>query len=274
MMLGVVVELRVGRQRLLAERVEDRAAQRAVAHRADERALVDQRAARDVDEPRARLRVREHLASLNRSVRVRRQRQRQDDEVALRHELRQAIGRQHLDRCRSTRLRPMHPPRACGGWRSPGCRTSRASSATRRPIEPRPTTPTVTSLISRPSSGCHVLSRCSSSSCGSRRLTARIIISTYSAIGSLNTPRALVIARPRSSAAGRQHAFDAGRRRMDPLQLRAARPGAGRRRRPAAGRAAAPRRRRGRRRRGPRARRSPAGCPGRRRAMRARSCSR
>ena len=56
--------------------------------------------------------------------------------------------------------------------------------------------------ISRPSSGCHVRSRCSSSSCGSRRLMARIIISTYSAIGSLNTPRALVMAMPRSRAAG------------------------------------------------------------------------
>ena len=62
--------------------------------------------------------------------------------------------------------------------------------------------PTVTSRSSVPSSGCHVRSRWSSSSCGSRRLTDRIIISTYSAIGRLKTPRALVTTTPRSSAAG------------------------------------------------------------------------
>ena len=62
--------------------------------------------------------------------------------------------------------------------------------------------PTVTSRSSAPSSGCHVRSRWSSRSWGSRRLTARIIIRTYSAIGRLNTPRALVTTRPRSRAAG------------------------------------------------------------------------
>ena len=77
-----------------------------------------------------------------------------------------------------------------------------ASAPTARPIEPSPTMPTVTSRSSAPSSGCHVRSRCSSSSWGSRRLTARIIISTYSAIGRLNTPRAFVTIRPRSREAG------------------------------------------------------------------------
>ena len=75
-----------------------------------------------------------------------------------------------------------------------------ASAPTARPIEPSPTIPTVTSRSSAPSSGCHVRSRCSSRSCGSRRLTARIIITTYSAMGRLNTPRALVTTSPRSSA--------------------------------------------------------------------------
>jgi hypothetical protein len=60
----------------------------------------------------------------------------------------------------------------------------------------------VTSRSSAPSRGCQVRSRCSSSSCGSRRLTARIIIITYSAMGRLKTPRALVITRPRSRLAG------------------------------------------------------------------------
>ena len=77
-----------------------------------------------------------------------------------------------------------------------------ASAPTARPIEPSPTMPTVTSRSSTPSSGCHVRSRCSSRSPGSRRLTARIIIATYSAIGRENTPRAFVITRPRSRAAG------------------------------------------------------------------------
>ena len=62
--------------------------------------------------------------------------------------------------------------------------------------------PTVTSRSSRASSGCHVRSACSSSSCGSRRAAARIISSTYSAIGRENTPRAFVITMPRARDAG------------------------------------------------------------------------
>ena len=77
-----------------------------------------------------------------------------------------------------------------------------ARAPTARPMEPRPTIPTVTSRSSAPSRGCHVRSRCSSRSCGSRRLTARIIIRTYSAMGRLNTPRAFVTTSPRSRAAG------------------------------------------------------------------------
>ena len=77
-----------------------------------------------------------------------------------------------------------------------------ASAPTARPIEPSPTMPTVTSRSSAPSSGCHVRSRCSSRSWGSRRLTARIIIRTYSAIGLEKTPRAFVMTSPRSRPAG------------------------------------------------------------------------
>ena len=62
--------------------------------------------------------------------------------------------------------------------------------------------PTVMSRSSAPSSGCHVRSRCSSRSWGSRRLMARIIMSTYSAIGRLKTPRAFVMTRPRDRPAG------------------------------------------------------------------------
>ena len=92
--------------------------------------------------------------------------------------------------------------RPIAGRRRPGSRRRVARAPTARPIEPSPTIPTVTSRSSAPSSGCQVRSRCSSRSCGSRRLTARIIIRTYSAIGRLNTPRALVTTRPRSRAAG------------------------------------------------------------------------
>ncbi len=62
--------------------------------------------------------------------------------------------------------------------------------------------PTVVSRISVADSGCQVRSRCSSSSWGRRRMMASIIISTYSAMGSENTPLALVISKPRSDAAG------------------------------------------------------------------------
>ena len=62
--------------------------------------------------------------------------------------------------------------------------------------------PTVTSRSSRDSSGCHVRSACSSRSWGRRRDTARIISITYSAIGRENTPRALVMIKPRSRLAG------------------------------------------------------------------------
>ena len=103
--------------------------------------------------------------------------------------------------------------------------------------------PTVTSAISRPSSGCHVRSRWSSSSCGSRRLTARIIISDVlgdrvgedaAGVGdgeaALERRRASARARRRPSPSGPSSAAGSG-------------PGVGRRRRAAADRAAAPRRR-------------------------------
>ena len=94
---------------------------------------------------------------------------------------------------------PASPRRRTATTRQPNA-VARAPTA--RPIDPSPTIPTVTSRSSAPSSGCQVRSRCSSRSCGSRRLTARIIISTYSAIGRLKTPRALVTTMPRSRAAG------------------------------------------------------------------------
>ena len=83
--------------------------------------------------------------------------------------------------------------------------------------------PTVTSRSSVPSSGCQVRSRWSSSSWGRRRLTARIIIRTYSAMGWLKTPRALVTTRPRSGPGRSQDPLDPGRGGMDPGQAR--RPG-------------------------------------------------
>ena len=76
--------------------------------------------------------------------------------------------------------------------------------------------PMVTWGSSRAGSGCQVRSRWSSRSSGSRRTTARIIISVYSAMGSLNTPRAFVMARLAARGLGRQESLDAGGRRMDP----------------------------------------------------------
>ncbi len=83
--------------------------------------------------------------------------------------------------------------------RGPNGASSRASSW---PMLPKPTIPTVSSDSSRPRSGCQVRSRWSSSSCGSRRAVARITITRYSAIGRLNTPRALVTTTPRERASG------------------------------------------------------------------------
>ena len=124
--------------------------------------------------------------------------------------------------------------------------------------------PTVTSRSSAPSSGCHVRSRWSSSSWGSRRLTARIIISTYSAIGRLKTPRALVMTRPRCPAGRRQHALDARPTPSGPRPAAAPGRAAGRTHRPPASRAGAPRRRRAGRRPGPRSRPLTIRAPGRR----------
>ena len=122
--------------------------------------------------------------------------------------------------------------------------------------------PTVTSRISRPASGCQVRSRWSSSSCGSRRLTARIIISTYSAMGSEKTPRALVMSRAAFRPRRRQDPLDAGGRGVDPAQPRRASQEPvedGRRQRPAEQHLDVVERRRPR---GPRARRSRGALPG------------
>ena len=79
--------------------------------------------------------------------------------------------------------------------RDPNGARSRLSST---PMLPYPTMPIVSSDSSRPRSGCHVRSRCSSRSCGRRRAIASDIITTYSAIGRLKTPRAFVTVSPRS----------------------------------------------------------------------------
>ena len=145
------------------------------------------------------------------------------------------------------------PPRRSAGGRATTRQPNAVARApTARPIEPSPTIPTVTSRSSAPSSGCQVRSRCSSSSCGSRRLTARIIIRTYSAIGRLNTPRAFVTTRPRSQRGRRQRPLDAGRGRVDPGHLRRPRQQPVERVRAEPAAEHAPRRRRAARRRGPR----------------------
>ncbi len=107
---------------------------------------------------------------------------------------------------------PSSTPAASGGSsgrRDPVRRVPRirgpngsASSAIARPMLPKPMMPRVVSRSSRPSSGCQVRSAASSRSCGRRRFTASTIISTYSAIGRLKTPRAFVIVRPRVCPAG------------------------------------------------------------------------
>ncbi len=107
----------------------------------------------------------------------------------------------------STRSMPSRPTpsgRPASERRMAMTRDPKASArdATLRPIDPSPTTPTVMSRISVAESGCHVRSRWSSSSSGSRRMVARIIIITYSAMGSEKTPRALVMTSPRLAAAG------------------------------------------------------------------------
>ena len=121
-----------------------------------------------------------------------RQRRGEHDEVGLGEQLGErlraadagrASGRRATARRRPSAASESAAGRRIGATRPPGSRTpSRARRPPARSI-PSPTMPTVTSRSSAPSSGCHVRSRCSSRSCGSRRLTARIIISTYSAIG-------------------------------------------------------------------------------------------
>ena len=61
--VGRVAQRRVGRQRLLGEDVERGAGELARAQRLDERRLVDERAARGVDEQRARAQQREPRSS-------------------------------------------------------------------------------------------------------------------------------------------------------------------------------------------------------------------
>ncbi len=120
MMLGVGVELRVGWQRLFLERIENGAAKGAVANGANERAFIDQRAARNIDEPRPRLGVLEHLG-IEQVGRVRRQRQRENYEVALRHELRQVVRGEHLGDPRNSFSQIRR--RSCAGSPPPDSRT-------------------------------------------------------------------------------------------------------------------------------------------------------
>ncbi len=98
--------------------------------------------------------------------------------------------------------RPPLRARDGAGWPGWTCRTA--------PADARSRSRCCRSRRSRPSgrparvprSGCQVRSRCSSSSWGRRRAMARHIITTYSAIGRLKTPRALVTVSPRSRTAG------------------------------------------------------------------------
>ena len=139
--VGHVVQRRVGRQRLLPERIQHGAAHGAAAERPHQRPLVDEAAAGDVDEPRAGLHPGQAIGRRTRSCGVPRQRQREDHEVALGEQLRQLVGR-------SSRSMPARSGRLGGPARSVAAdgHDARAEGraparATARPIEPRPTTP-------------------------------------------------------------------------------------------------------------------------------------
>ena len=131
-----------------------------------------------------------------------------------------------------------------GGRRRRGSRTRWPAHPTARPIEPRPTMPTVTSRSSAPSSGCHVRSRWSSRSCGSSPADRE------------DHHQDVLGDRPAEHAAGvgddqaalqrrrRQGPLHARRRRVDPGQAAARGPGAGRTPPRSASRGASPRRRR------------------------------
>ena len=82
-------------ERLAREHVERGAAEPAVSQRLDNRHIVDQLAARDVHEQRASFDPIQ-LATADDLLGVGRVRQREDDDVALREELVELVGRQHF----------------------------------------------------------------------------------------------------------------------------------------------------------------------------------
>src|SRR5664280_2342231 len=89
--VGEVVERRGGRERLVAERVEHGATKPSLPERAEQGALHDQPAARDVDQPRGPLHQGER-AVIHEVLRLDREGQGQDDEVGDREEVAERLG--------------------------------------------------------------------------------------------------------------------------------------------------------------------------------------
>ena len=219
------------RQRLVAERVEGGAADAVVAQRPDQRGVVDEPAARHVDQPgvalhRRRARPRR---SCPRSRGVRGAASTTMSDSASRS-WRPSGPDEAIDRG-STGSRRRHDARAAGALAA-GARGRRRMAMTRAPergSEARDGLPeravarrcrSSASRSSRPSSGCQVRSCWSSGGCGRCRLTARIMSRTCSAIGREKTPRAFVTSTSRAKGGGRQRALHAGRRGMDPGEVR------------------------------------------------------
>ena len=206
-----VVEGRCRRQRLVAEGVEHGAADAPLAQRAEQRPFVDEPAAGDVDEPGAGLHRRERRV-VDHALGLGRERRGEDDEVRLGEQLAAAPpGRRRAPAAARREVVAVvgagvvvgRSPRPDGGAsRRPGSRRPWRAPPPRGRSSRSPTMPTVTSRSSRPRAAATSARAAARGAAGSRRLTARIIIRTYSAIGRMKTPRALVTTMPRSRAAG------------------------------------------------------------------------
>ena len=165
------VEGRVGLERLLAERVEDRAADRPLAQGAQEGPLHDEPAAGDVDQPGAPLHQGQRPRSSTRSSVSGVSGQGEDHEVGRAEDVAERSGPPAPRPAEAAPRRGRGPPdRRVARILGPN---GAASSAIARPMLPKPTIPSVVSRSSRPSRGCHVRSRGSSRSWGRRRFTAR-----------------------------------------------------------------------------------------------------
>ena len=223
MRFGRVPERRVGRQRLFPERVQDGAADGAVAQRPEQGPLVD-------EPPRATLMsqapgfIRASVRASMRFVGV------ASSAAAPGPPCRSRPAAPAAGRGSRIRSMPSRGParRAIAAVGiAPGGDDARAEGQ-RQPGHGAPDGPEADDAHRdcrhlRAGSGCQVRSRWSSSSWGSRRMMARIIISTYSAMGSEKTPRALVMIRPRPAAAGVSTRSTPGRRGVDPGEPGAAR---------------------------------------------------